>query len=823
MSIPARGDDIQDKDEKETQVPQENKEVKDDPPEVKETPQEVKKTPREVEETPKEEEDGIEGLDIDLSEDEEEDVWGLDVDLDRELRVRDIVHSATKAVTTVQEAPWVIHVITDEDISARGYRNLQQSLLDVPGVLGSPSQKDIFPNWLIRGVTQGVLFMKDGLSLFDPTYNIIPALRRQPLETIKRIEVMTGPGGVLWGSNSFLGIINIISKDAEDVDGVEIGMGGGHGPGDEAVIRPYVMYGDQFFDNRLKVFLHGSVEWFKGPKYTIPELYLYSPPPRINGTALFRNLDGVETDVPFSMYAQLTGKVSLVKPGESRNLQLAWQLTTVRIPKIWDGGGINRPIGFVWAPIQRTAEVAAIRNNKINWHNSFVTLSFRDRFMDSRIGLDTKAYYIRFHRSMDPMVTLPASSIMPGVGYQDSGTYAERAGFSLDMDWQIHRRLRLLWGGEGYYEWLKGSSVNFIAPQDASGNFNPTALSIICPFEDHTGSGLPVYDPVNPENTTFLPGCRQPLIFDSDRFVAAGFVAARYQALDNLSFEGGVRLQAAPLGNATYDPVLLYSAAASWNFWRSWYLKGNYSTGFRSPIFNNVAGNPAIVAYSGDPDIRVERSQSVQAQINGRLFESEGLLRVWEIRANYSYTHLKDMIRILDGQYRNSPDRAINAVEFLTNVEMLGGHSLLFSYTYVRQHGSGESDGGIIRGVPNHWFAATGVFNVLAKPRWRLDLNSSIRVIGAFEDPNRYFDDSGTARASDQVYDRIASQARWHAGARLQTRLGDRRLSLALNFHNIFGGRQWGPDVFSEIASRTDFLPHPEPSFYFFAQAKVNL
>ena len=43
------------------------------------------------------------------------------------------------------------------------------------------------------------------------------------METIKRVEMITGPGGVLWGSNSLLGILNVITKDAEDVEGVEIG------------------------------------------------------------------------------------------------------------------------------------------------------------------------------------------------------------------------------------------------------------------------------------------------------------------------------------------------------------------------------------------------------------------------------------------------------------------------------------------------------------------------------------------------------------------------------------------------------------------------
>jgi iron complex outermembrane receptor protein len=67
-----------------------------------------------------------------------------------------------------------------------------------------------------------VQFLQDGLSLFDPCQHAT-ITRQQPMELIKRVEMITGPGGVLWGSNSLLGILNVITKDAEDVEGVEVG------------------------------------------------------------------------------------------------------------------------------------------------------------------------------------------------------------------------------------------------------------------------------------------------------------------------------------------------------------------------------------------------------------------------------------------------------------------------------------------------------------------------------------------------------------------------------------------------------------------------
>ena len=87
---------------------------------------------------------------------------------------------------------------------------------------------------------------------------------RMPLETIKRIEVVTGPGGVLWGANSFLGIVNLITKDAEDVNGLEVTAGYGDGPGNKQDFKAYALFGKTFFNGKLKIFQHVSYENFLG-------------------------------------------------------------------------------------------------------------------------------------------------------------------------------------------------------------------------------------------------------------------------------------------------------------------------------------------------------------------------------------------------------------------------------------------------------------------------------------------------------------------------------------------------------------------------------
>src|SRR5262249_36172990 len=142
----------------------------------------------------------------------------ITLDVDREIDLANVVTSAAKGVTTVQEAPAIITIITADEIKARGFKWLGEALGTVPGWLSSNvlGNQGTLPH--VRGVVQAVLVLRDGVSMFDPFGNVAWTSREVPIENIKRIEVVTGPGGVLWGANSFLGITNLITKDAEDVN-----------------------------------------------------------------------------------------------------------------------------------------------------------------------------------------------------------------------------------------------------------------------------------------------------------------------------------------------------------------------------------------------------------------------------------------------------------------------------------------------------------------------------------------------------------------------------------------------------------------------------
>jgi outer membrane receptor protein involved in Fe transport len=228
---------------------------------------------------------------------------------DDALDLANIVQSAAKGVTTVQEAPAIVTVVTADEIRDRQFRDLQQLYDTVPGWQTVGLYHSAFYTPLVRGQVQAVQYLHDGLSLFDPFVNVPAATRALPMELVKRVEMITGPGGVLWGSNSLLGILNVITKDAEDLEGVEVGGSLGHGPGDRYAARAYAMAGDgDLLGGKLKAFAHGSVETYQGPELMLPLLLYHGALPQPNSTNLYGPLTA--TDQAQSVLVSLTGKLT---------------------------------------------------------------------------------------------------------------------------------------------------------------------------------------------------------------------------------------------------------------------------------------------------------------------------------------------------------------------------------------------------------------------------------------------------------------------------------------------------------------------------------
>ena len=132
---------------------------------------------------------------------------------------------------TVRETPGIISVITAEEIQNSGARDLVDVLRLVPGFdvlqdLQFVMGLGLRGSWANEGK---VLVMMDGQPFNDLLYQSVAVGNRFPVDAIERIEIIRGPGSAIYGGSAEYGVINIITKAAESLDGIMVyGTGGFH-------------------------------------------------------------------------------------------------------------------------------------------------------------------------------------------------------------------------------------------------------------------------------------------------------------------------------------------------------------------------------------------------------------------------------------------------------------------------------------------------------------------------------------------------------------------------------------------------------------------
>ena len=133
---------------------------------------------------------------------------------------------ASLKAETPEDAPAVASIITDSDLHSYGVRTLGEALSMVPGFYIAPAEWG--QKLYMRGVPDSVLFLYDTVPLTsDGTKSISPLGEELSLAPVKRIEIIRGPGAVLWGADAFAGIVNIVPLRGRDIDGVEMSFRGG--------------------------------------------------------------------------------------------------------------------------------------------------------------------------------------------------------------------------------------------------------------------------------------------------------------------------------------------------------------------------------------------------------------------------------------------------------------------------------------------------------------------------------------------------------------------------------------------------------------------
>jgi len=141
----------------------------------------------------------------------------------------DMISIATGSAQPIAKAPSTASIITAEDIKAMGATTLDEVMERVPGVHVAQSVLSFSNNFTFRGLRTGltpqVLIMLNGYRISsDVFHSTLIDGSVSNVQNISRIEVIRGPGSAVYGADAYSGVINIVTKNSKEIDGINMGV-----------------------------------------------------------------------------------------------------------------------------------------------------------------------------------------------------------------------------------------------------------------------------------------------------------------------------------------------------------------------------------------------------------------------------------------------------------------------------------------------------------------------------------------------------------------------------------------------------------------------
>ncbi len=136
------------------------------------------------------------------------------------------ITSVSKKPERLLDAPASVFVITADDIRRAGARSLPEALRLAPNL--HVAQRSSYGHAIsARGLNGSnnsgpnkLLVMIDGRSVYAPLFSgVFWDMQDVMLEDVERIEVISGPGGTMWGVNAVNGVINVTTRSAHATQG----------------------------------------------------------------------------------------------------------------------------------------------------------------------------------------------------------------------------------------------------------------------------------------------------------------------------------------------------------------------------------------------------------------------------------------------------------------------------------------------------------------------------------------------------------------------------------------------------------------------------
>jgi iron complex outermembrane receptor protein len=143
-----------------------------------------------------------------------------------------VITSVSRREEALGSAAASVYVITGEDIRRSGANTLPEALRLAPNLQvarADANQYAISARGFNNTLANRLLVLIDGRIVYSPLFSgVFWEVQDVMLEDVLRIEVISGPGGTLWGANAVSGVINVITRPAADTQGFLVAAGAGN-------------------------------------------------------------------------------------------------------------------------------------------------------------------------------------------------------------------------------------------------------------------------------------------------------------------------------------------------------------------------------------------------------------------------------------------------------------------------------------------------------------------------------------------------------------------------------------------------------------------
>lgn len=470
---------------------------------------------------------------------------------------------ATGTRQPIAKAPAVATVITAKDIQNSGATDIDDVLEMVPGLHVTRSTIGYNPIYSFRGIQSAsnpqVLMLINGV----PITNLFHGDRNQiwggmPVNSISRIEVIRGPGSAVYGAEAFAGVINIITKTSEDINGTEFGIRAGS---------------HQTYDSWI---LH-STDWSGFDVAFMAEFH------KTDGA------DEIITSDAQTAMDQATGSTASLAPGE---INLSRENADLRID-------ISKDYWRLRAGLQRRGDYGngVGAGQALDPHNRYesnrwnVDLTYHNPNYTDYLDLTVQASFLDTSQKVDEnLVVFPPGTITAEGFYPDGiignpEVYERHSRFNVSAFYSAIERNQIRMGAGYYY--------GDLYKVEETKNYGP---------DPRTGNRLPAGSPlVDVTDTPYV------FIKEDDRKNYYLFLQDIWRFADDWELTAGVRYDHYSDFGDTTNPRL----ALVWSTNVNLTTKLLYGRAFRSPAFIETIAinNPVLL---GNPDLNPETLESFE-------------------------------------------------------------------------------------------------------------------------------------------------------------------------------------------------------------------